>query len=657
MKKNKTIHRKLGGLLVIVILTASSLFTSCESYLDIDEYIYDRTTIDSVFTSKLKLIEYMNGAVNFLPNEGAIYRDSPTPGGQAADEFFSQLEYNGMDGMLLLIDDITPESGAYAGLWSNMYKGIRKANIIIARMPECKDLTDLERRDYMGRAYFLRGYFYYTLLRHYGPVPILPDIAFETDASADIVSAERDTWDDCAEYIYKNMEQAAALLLSKRERAFEYVPTSGAALSVIARLRLYQASPWYNGNTRYSQWTRSDGRHFISQEYNPERWGMAAAAFKRVIDTGNYKLNTVEKSDYTLPLPATVSDHSFPDGAGNIDPYLSYKQLFDGSTLSALNPEYIFYRPASTAISTLLPPALLGGKNGFNIPLDFIESYRMADGRPYSEATEEERSWEAIGNSYSFSKEYVVGSNVAKRDTHREPRFYASIGYNHCIWPGTSYMGTDPYTNIEVTYYKDGTGVPKGDVNDYNRTGYTSRKFFNQEDNYVGWDYSRCKSKTAPIIRYAEILMGYVEAMNEMDGSYKDEVNNITVTRNIPEMVKYFNMIRYRAGLPGITDADAASKEQMRELIQQERKVEFAFEAHRYYDLRRWGIAKEHIDTPIYGFNVEARSNEREQFYTPVLRDKEKYDRRTFKQKMYFYPIPKQVMERNHKLVQNPGWK
>lgn len=655
MKRNKRNHSRWGALLATFTLGLSTIFFSCESYLDIDEYIYDRTTIDSVFISKLKLLEYMNGTVAYMPPEGRLYRDEDySPGASVSDEFIYSWRNSSMR---FLLDETTPESGDFQATWGDMYKGIRKANIILARIGECKELTDFERRDYTGRAYFLRAYFYYILVRQYGPVPILPDTAFDTDESASNVAQERNTWDDCVEYICENMEQASTYLPSQRERAFEYVPTKGAAYSIIARMRLYQASTWFNGNTRYAGWKRQDGLTFISQQNDPQRWSVAAVAFKRIIDTNVYALHTIESNNSTLPLPSTVSNAAFPDGAGNIDPYLSYKRIFDGSISPSLNPELIFFCPADHIISRMLGPAILNGENSFNIPLAFIDSYRMEDGREYKNASEAERSWEAVGQTYRLSDEYTIGANVARRDTHREPRFYASIGYNHCIWPGTSYIGTQNITNIELTYYKDGNGASTGDANHYNRTGYTSRKFLNQEDNYQGWNWSRNRSKTVPIVRYAEILMGYVEAMNEMEGTYTDEATGITVTRNIQEMVKYFNMIRYRAGMPGITEADAASKGRMKELIIEERKVEFAFEGHRYYDLCRWGMAQEYIGAPIYGYNVEANTSERQRFYTPIVLDKEDIYRRTFNQKMYFYPISKYTIERNRKLVQNPGWR
>ncbi|MGG6495875.1 UNVERIFIED_CONTAM: RagB/SusD family nutrient uptake outer membrane protein, partial [Bacteroidetes bacterium 56_B9] len=92
--------------------------------------------------------------------------------------------------------------------------------------------------------------------------------------------------------------------------------------------------------------------------------------------------------------------------------------------------------------------------------------------------------------------------------------------------------GNDPVTNVEVTYYSDGNAGPLPEYPDnYNRTGYTLRKYINQEDNMKG----SCRAKTFAVFRYAEILLNYVEALNELEGSYTDEATGITVTRNTEE--------------------------------------------------------------------------------------------------------------------------
>ena len=144
--------------------------------------------------------------------------------------------------------------------------------------------------------------------------------------------------------------------------------------------------------------------------------------------------------------------------------------------------------------------------------MDLIDSYKMIDGYdihhssanyPYPDAS---HAGDPIDIAYRVSDGYTVNGNVAKVDAYREPRFYATIGYNHCIWPGTSYVGNDPVTNVEVTYYSDGNAGPLPEYPDnYNRTGYTLRKYINQEDNMKG----SCRAKTFAVFRYAEIPVSY----------------------------------------------------------------------------------------------------------------------------------------------------
>ncbi len=652
----KGLALRLLGAMALVIGMAS-----CESYLDVDRYFYDKTTIDSVFMSKVRVNEYINGTAALLPDESMLFTLSTFPFGLATDECFSSWEDARHAGMYFLLGNETPQNVHFDN-WAKFYKGIRKANIVLTRISECKDLTDMERRDYTGRAYFLRAYFYFCLLRQYGPVPILPDQAFDVDASADEVSKERNTYDECVDYICSNMSQAATLLPTEREQVFQYVPTQGAALAVISRMRLYSASLWYNGNTRYADWKTTDGKHFISQVKDNSRWGIAAAAAKRVIDLGQYALYTTSRTQFTLRLPSTVSSSAFPLGAGDIDPYLSYKEMFDGTVPATMNPELIYYCNAiikGNSPQWIGTPYVLGGGNGMNVCMDLVDSYRMIDGYdihhssanyPYPDT---EHAGDAIGQGYTFSGNYPVSANMARIDNNREPRYYATLGYNHCIWPGTSYVGTDNVTNVEITYYADGTGAPAPAFqNDYCRTGYTIRKFTHQEDNLKG----STRAKTFAVFRYAEILLNYVEAMNEMTGSYTDEASGITVTRNTEEMKKYFNMVRFRSGMPGITDAELSSVEKMQEAIRLERKIEFALEGYRYHDTRRWGIAAEVYNVPIIGFNTKAKKNERAKYFTRTIWDSENIEKRVFLQKNYFFPIPQTVMNKNERLVQNPGW-
>ncbi|MFA5328092.1 MAG: RagB/SusD family nutrient uptake outer membrane protein [Prolixibacteraceae bacterium] len=658
---NWTYSRGLFALLLSVIV-----FTSCEKYIDIDEYVYDKTTIDSIFTSKTKTFEYINGTAAYLKNESNFVGDwdakTPFPSGMASDEAIQPWVNGDHAGSCLVVDQVTPRDTRNANIWPDYYRGIRKANIILARIDGNPELTDSEMRDYKGLAYFLRAYFYYSLVRMYGPVPILPDEPFDTDATVESVSFERSSYDDCVEYICANLEEAAQLLPRDRALVFQYMPTRGAAMALIARMRLYSASPLYNGNTFYANWKRTDGTPFISQTADPERWGKAAAAFKRIIDLGKYQLLTTPKivntrGTGTLELPDTsdpnLKTQSFPNGAADIDPYKSYKSVFDGSVTPESNPELIYFsREANINMRFAFPPKQ-GGNTTLSVPKDVVDQFRMADGRLFSEATDEEKSWQAVGTGHTFSEDYTLSADRAKMDDNREPRYYASIGFNYCFWPGTAYVGTTAgVINFTATYYKDGTAY--GTDYNYNRTGYTIRKWAHQEDNRDYW--GAVKPKTYPIVRYAEVLLGYVEAMNEMNGSYTDEASGVTVTKDVNQMVKYFNEIRYRAGLPGITAAEAGDYDTMKSLIKHERQIEFFFEDHRYYDLRRWMDAPEVMRTPVNGLDVSAKTAERQRFYTTKIWNTETAMKRVWNNKMYFYPIDQSVLDKNGKLVQSPGW-
>ena len=202
---------KISKIALPIVATAALFsFASCESFLNIDEYINDQVTIDSVFVSKKRVLQYINGAASFLPDESKIFSSgSYSPSGLAADEAIVPWADWNHRGSYLMVDEVSVNDVKGYDNWENLFKGIRKANILIQRIPECRELSDLEQRDYMGRAYFLRAYFYYNLMRLYGPVPILPDEAFASDTQANDASYERSSYDDCVEYVCSNFEKAA----------------------------------------------------------------------------------------------------------------------------------------------------------------------------------------------------------------------------------------------------------------------------------------------------------------------------------------------------------------------------------------------------------------------------------------------------------------
>ena len=655
----KTYIKNIHAIIEILCISLLSIIQfSCSNYLDVDDYFNQKTQLDSIFKRKVLTEQYINGAASYLPNEGNLWTLSSTPFQGASDENFTSFNDDRHAAIKFLLDEMTPfyETGYFN--YPNYYTGIRKASIVLQRINEVQDISDLDRRDFIGRCYFLKGYYYFQLLLQYGPVPIVPDEAFAVDASVEEMSIERATYDECINHICHNLEKAVEYLYSSRPTEQITIPTQGAALATLSRVRLYAASPWFNGGSGglYADWIRkSDGAHFISQTKDNEKWGKAAIAAKRVMNTGLYHLYTAKRKSDTGQLPETIAQAyaARPISEFNpmeIDPYRSYAEIFNGDVPVEMNEEVIYScRPTQSgkdAPAGIALPGLMGGMNGLNLTQDVADAFYMADGSDYSLPT---NHWEPIGTDKKFSG-YTLKANAAKMYDNREMRFYVSMGFNHCLWPGTSYSGNDnSLKNVEVQYYADGNaGPPANFAVDYNHSGYTCKKYVHPEDNLKG----SLKPKSFPIYRYAEILLNYAEAMNELEGNYTE--NDITVTgRDEDEILDAFNQIRYRAGLPGLTTLP--SREIMRELIKHERQIEFVCEGHRYHDLRRWGDAEHAYNKPVLGMNIKARKNEREAFHTITTLNDDKA-RRYFDYKNYFCPIPKSAMNKNSKLIQNPGW-
>ncbi|MGQ1948728.1 RagB/SusD family nutrient uptake outer membrane protein [Geofilum sp. OHC36d9] len=663
MKHKNKVIRFIQMVGVALLLSIGS--HSCNDYLDVDKYVYDITVLDSVFVDEEKLLGYINGIANYLPDEDRLWTNSWSPYQGASDENFFSWNDGRHAAIKFLLDEITPATANYYyNNYATWYKGIRKANTVLARMDECEDLSVSTQRTYTGEMYFFRGYFLYLLLQQYGPVPLPPDELTDFNDEAENLMYERNSYDQCVDYIIDNMEQAISYLPSTREGSNIYRPTSGAALAVQSRVLLTAASPLFNGNSAYSDWTRQDGTPFISQTTDNSKWGRAAVAARRLMETGLYKLNVIYKEATTDSLPANVPDADFPDGAGDIDPYRSYKSLFNGEVTIRNCAEYIWAcevdpRGGDSPL-WLSSPSQLGGGNGLNLTLNLIDAYKMKDGFDINQSSADypypgaEVAYEPTGQSKSLGGYTVYTSGTARMYANREPRFYATIGFSHSYWPGTSYTGTEGYSNYEVTYYSDGTAGPSiAFPDDYNHTGYTCIKYNHPEDNMRA--SGSIYAKWFPLFRYAEILLNYAEALNELEAPYTDEATGITVTRDVDAIRDAVNRIRYRAGQPGLSAAELSGPETIRAAIKHERQVEFACEGRRYHDLRRWLDAPEAYNQPIVGMNVRAKSSEREKYYTRTTLNNN-LTQRTWSFKMYFWPIPKSALDKNSRLVQNPGW-
>lgn len=660
---------KLNKIVLKGLLAASAFLLGSCNYLDVDKYFDDTLKFDSVFTQKRYFESYLWGAAAQLPDESRIFGDEYAPGITAGDDIYSGMTTDIFKGSAFTLGYVTPDDLKGMNIWSDMYKVIRKANIMLARIDECQDMSALERRNYTGYIHFLRGYAYYHILMTCGPAILVGDKVFESNLDGIAYNNYRSTYDETVDYICSELETAAAYLPQRSPIAQFERPTKGAAYALIARVRLHAASPLFNGTatTRFyfGSWKRSyDNAYYMNMVPSEEKWALAAAACKRVMDMGIYELFTVKKDKYTPELSVGVPTADFPDGAGGIDPFKSYSHMFTGDESFKNNSEIIWGR-MSGEISKYTQqsfPLFMGGYNGMCLTQKLIDAYRMADGKTIEEAMAageyKEGPRDMTSGPVDFS-EYHLNGGIWQMYANREMRFYACVGFHNCYWPATS--TTDSQYRLQtVTYSMDGNSGRYSGVNyeggNYTATGYVLKKYISSYDAWRGNNAERY-DKGFPIIRYAEILLSYAEALNQLTTTHAVTLpsgESYSLSRNTEEIANAFNQVRYRAGLPGLTQEQLDSPTETFEQIKRERMVEFLAEGRRFYDVRRWGIYEEVDSEPIMGLNIAA--NDGPSFYQRTVIDEKFYRDRVVHRRLLFLPISKSEIKKVPSLDQNPGY-
>lgn len=652
------------SILIMPVLMAGMAFTSCSDYLDVDKYFYDQMTLDSAFSKR----QYVEGwlANAFEPIDQLAESDGIT-------RFLSDdiVKYDGHD----------LQNGNYSASINNdrskelLYKGyecIRKASTLINNVDRCPELTSSEKEDMKGQMRFVRAYAYWALLRHFGPVPLVPEKGMDVSLSYEELSLPRVPIDETVEFLDNDLKIAARSLPLRRTVNNMGHPTRGAALALRARLLLWAASPLMNGNKDLFNVKDKQGRQLVPQEYDEAKWAKAAAAAKEVMNLGMYSLYTIEPApttpDYERPpYNAEYSDKKFPDGWADVDPYLSYKSIFDGTIQGSKNPELIFTRTKTGGKQTAYwvkqsMPRTLSGNNSIGVSQKQVDAYLMDNGQTVTEAKQSgyyrEDGFTTSASALNEGGAPFLPAGVSWQYAHREPRFYASIAYCGSIWKCSS-ASEKGYRNQQIFYYRDLNDGKQGFKEDCPLTGIGFKKFVNDEDAYTTGGY--IIDKTEPTFRYAEILCIYAEALNELTSGKEYSIegyNNepVLVKRDAAEMRAAMKPIRMRAGVPDFSDMTYNDPELMRAAIKHERQVEFVGEnSFRYYDLRRWKDALIEENQPFMGCNINISNDESrvQQFYRPtVVASMPK----VFIQKMYLWPFTTDELKRNTNLTQNPGW-
>jgi hypothetical protein len=673
---------------IAIITIVCGMSYSCKDFLDISNYFDDELKLDTVFAQKRYAEAYLWGAVAMFPDDGKFYRSPYTPGPYASDESFTLAGLDEYRGMAYVMGEINSSNigGAPFGRWGDLYKIIRKCNTFLSRVDEAKGWLASEKNLLTGYAHFFRAFAYYSILVDFGPPILLGDELVAGNEDIEYYDRPRCLYDEAVEYICSEFE-AAAIFLPTQQMIMDFGrPTKGAAYGLIARLRLIHASPLFNGgataHTYYGNWIRkTDGQHYIQQQYDESRWALAAAAAKRVMDMTEvgkplYALHTVNADENTPELPANVTSdpnyyQTYPNGAAGIDPYRSYSEIFNGEAVVAINPEYVWgrYSAELAEMNQRSFPIQTSDWSENCVPQKIVDNFRMIDGRsiynsspdyPYSESgfmTEPKyfSGYILNPNSTSFSLQGQNPATVSNMYNNREARFYACIGFSECHWPMSSTNESMKHDLIVRYYYDSPNGKSAAHTsNIYTATGYVTKKFVHSVDAYNG-DNARRMPKAFGIVRYAEILLSYAEALNNLTSAHTVTLDGVTynVSRDAVEIGRAFNLVRYRAGLPGVSASELASGSEFFSLLKQERMIELLHENRRYYDVRRWGIYLEEDGQSIMGMNTDAT---KDNFYQRIVVNSARVSGRVVDKKMVFLPVPKDEVRRMPSFDQNPGW-
>lgn len=651
-------------LYIFLPIVAGGMFSSCSDYLDVDKYFYDQLSIDSAFSKR----KYVDG---WLSN--AFEPIQYITEGEGMRRWMSDdiVKYEGRDYQNGNYSAST-NNGDSENLLYKAYEAVRKASTFIDNVDRCGELTQVEKADMKGQMRFIRAYAYWSLIRHFGPVPLIPEHGLDVSLSYEELSLPRASLDEIVEFIDQDLVIAARSLPMTRTVNNMGRPTRGAALALRARILLWVASPLMNGNKDLFNVKDNHGRQLVPQEYDESKWAKAAAAAKEVMDLGLYELYTIEPDPDTPeyerpPYNAKYSDKNFPDGWANVDPYLSYKSIFDGTIIGSKNPELIFTRTSrgneqiNYWVSNCMPRTL-SGSNLIGVSQKQIDAYYMDNGQTVQEAKAtgyyKEDGFTTSDNPLNPGGAPFLPANVSWQYAHREPRFYASIAYCGSIWVCAS-ANEAQYRNKQIFYYRDLNDGKQGFKEDCPLTGIGFKKFVNDEDAFTQGGYRM--DKTENTIRYAEMLLIYAEALNELTPgqSYTVEKYNgetMTVQRDVNEIRSAMKPIRMRAGVPDFDDVVYENQELFRTALKRERQIELVGEnCFRYYDLRRWKDALLEENQPLMGCNINISDDETriQEFYRPtVVASMPK----VFTQRMYLWPFPDKELKRNVNLTQNPGW-
>ncbi|RPE12189.1 RagB/SusD family nutrient uptake outer membrane protein [Chitinophaga lutea] len=630
-----------------IVLTGT---VSCNKYLDV---VPDNIpTIDNAFSDRYNAMKFLATCYWGIP-KSAGWNENPAMLG--AMEMIFNRTHRSQAGMQFALGE-NSAALALTNYWSSggtmvrsLYAGMRDCNTFLERIDGVQDINKYEKERMKAEVKLVKAYLNFYLIQYYGPITPLRTNTSLTEPTAGI-RVYREKIDDCFKYVLELINeviQSDALPLMIEGKNTELGRFSKpVAYMLKAKVMTYWASPLFNGNTDYSGFKNHEGVPFFNQQYDASRWDSAANACKKAIEVCLAAGNRLYKPADFRAVSARVTS----------DTTLLINTLRSAVT-QRWNPEIIWANssyPANwnyqiTAIARM--EAATSTPSGYtgvlSVPLSTVELFYSNNGVPINEDI-----------SYPYANRYNIrvgdnahnlliasGEKTAALNFDREMRFYSTLGFDRGRWYGNFYRANN---DNESPFPKNRFGEFSSVFNpgEYNATGYWPKKLVSMNTTWRDANSVSEETYPYPDMRYADLLLLCAEALNESKQAPDNEV------------YQYVDSVRARAGLKGVLESWATysnqpakplTKEGMRQIIQQERKIELAGEGVYFWDSNRWKTALKERNRAIQGWNINGR--EAEEYYTVTT---VYFQRFTYRD--YFAPIPQSEMIKNPLLIQNPGW-
>ena len=624
--------------------------TSCKKYLNVTPD--NVATLSSSFTNANETQAYLFGCYNAMQNlsdvrgnagfttSGEIIfpvnlNDRTTLGGQGGDAGFTILQglQNSANPLLNFWDGYN--------MGQNLWQAIRKCNTFLDNVNTPLDLPVYQKTRWIAEAKFLKAYYHYWLIRMYGPIPI-EDVALPINATSEQVRVPQQTVDSCFNYVVHLLDTAIAGLpaVIQNVATEQGRITSTIALAVKAEVLATQASPLFNGNPDYAAMKGRDGKPLFPATNDAAKWQRALDACKAALAATTasgaalYQLkltgNVTHMSDSTQKLLAIQG---------------AVTESWNPEQIWTLNPQYPWQYMTAARVTADAAANVFAVYSNFSVPVAESELFYTNNGVPINE----DKTWDYAGryklqpgddqHIYYIKKGYTC----AKGNFNRENRYYADVAFDGSIWFGAG--NTDDNNPNYVNAVNGFAAAP--DALRINVTGYWAKKLVPYQTVFgktsVGYNYSW------PFLRLPALWLLYAECLNEVSGPSA-------------EAYQYIDKVRARAGLQGVQASWAqysnspnkpTTKDGLRQIIHQERRIELAFEGQAGWDLRRWKELQTVLSGSIQGWNTNPGSNGRSiagyyqlvNYYQPV-----------FGLRNYIYPIQTYDLLINPNLVQSLYW-